>query len=89
MQIAILGPLVVRNGVAPVDVAGSRLRRLLIRLALDAGRPVSAGALIDAVWDDAPPSDAANALQSLTSRLRRALGGAEHMSWVSFLSLEK
>src|SRR4249919_3023322 len=39
VQIAILGPLVVRNGVTPVDVAGSRLRRLLIRLALDAGRP--------------------------------------------------
>ena len=79
MQIAILGPLVVRNGATPVDVAGSRLRRLLIRLALDAGRPVSAGALIDAVWDATPPSDEANALQSLISRLRRALGGAEYI----------
>ena len=76
MQIAILGPLEVRSGDTLVDVAGSRLRHLLIRLALDAGRPVSGAALADAVWGDQPPADEANALQSLVSRLRRALGGA-------------
>ncbi|HEY7049884.1 MAG TPA: BTAD domain-containing putative transcriptional regulator [Jatrophihabitantaceae bacterium] len=76
MQIAILGPLEVRDGDAVVDVAGSRLRSLLIRLALDAGRPVNAAALVDAVWGDQPPAEAANALQSLVSRLRRTLGGA-------------
>jgi predicted ATPase/DNA-binding SARP family transcriptional activator len=76
VQIAILGPLEVRDGDIGVDVAGSRLRSLLIRLALDAGRPVSAAALVDAVWGEQPPADAANALQSLVSRLRRALGGA-------------
>jgi len=78
VQIAILGPLEVRDGDAggSIDVAGSRLRSLLIRLALDAGRPVSAPALVDAVWGDQPPAEEANALQSLVSRLRRALGGA-------------
>ncbi|HEY3633228.1 MAG TPA: BTAD domain-containing putative transcriptional regulator, partial [Jatrophihabitantaceae bacterium] len=78
MQIAILGPLEVRDGDAggSIEVAGSRLRSLLIRLALDAGRPVSAAALVDAVWGDQPPAEAANALQSLVSRLRRTLGGA-------------
>jgi len=76
VQIAILGPLEVRDGDLLVDVAGSRLRSLLIRLALDPGRPVSASALVDAVWGDQPPAEAANALQSLVSRLRRALGGA-------------
>ena len=76
MQIGILGPLEVRSGDVLVDVAGSRLRRLLIRLALDAGRPVSGAALADAVWGDRPPADEANALQSLVSRLRRTLGGA-------------
>jgi predicted ATPase len=75
VQIAILGPLEVRDGAAALDVAGSRLRRLLIRLALDAGRPVSASALVEAVWGERPPVEAANALQSLVSRLRRALGG--------------
>ncbi|HEY3714205.1 MAG TPA: BTAD domain-containing putative transcriptional regulator [Jatrophihabitantaceae bacterium] len=76
MQIAILGPLEVRDGDVLVDVAGSRLRSLLIRLALDPGRPVSASALVDAVWGDQPPAEAANALQSLVSRLRRTFGGA-------------
>jgi predicted ATPase/DNA-binding SARP family transcriptional activator len=76
VQIAILGPLEVRDGDVGMDVAGLRLRSLLIRLALDAGRPVSATALVEAVWGEQPPADAANALQSLVSRLRRALGGA-------------
>lgn len=76
MEIAILGPLEVRDGDAVIDVAGSRLRGLLICLALSAGRPVSAVALVDAVWGEQPPADAANALQSLVSRLRRTLGAA-------------
>jgi predicted ATPase/DNA-binding SARP family transcriptional activator len=76
VDIAILGPLEVRGGDAIVHVAGSRLRGLLIRLALSAGRPVSAAALVDAVWGEQPPAEAANALQSLVSRLRRTLGDA-------------
>ena len=68
MDIAILGPLEVRDGDTVIDVAGSRLRGLLIRLALSAGRPVSAAALVDAIWGEQPPAEAANALQSLVSR---------------------
>jgi DNA-binding SARP family transcriptional activator len=51
VQIALLGPLEVCDD-AGVRVAlpGVRLRTLLARLALDAGRPVSSAALIDAVW---------------------------------------
>ena len=74
MEIALLGPLEVRAGSgAPVEVGGARLRTLLIRLALDPGRVVTTSALIDALWDDDPPAGAANALQALVSRLRRAL----------------
>jgi predicted ATPase/DNA-binding SARP family transcriptional activator len=76
MQIGILGSLQVHNGTVAVEIAGSRLRALTIRLALDAGRAVSATALVDAIWGEQPPADEANALQSLVSRLRRALGGA-------------
>jgi predicted ATPase/DNA-binding SARP family transcriptional activator len=77
VQVGILGPLVVADDAgAPIELSGARLRALLARLALDAGRPVSAGALIDAVWSDSPPADAANALQALVSRLRRTLGDA-------------
>src|SRR5262252_8694596 len=74
VRIAILGPLAVADdGGADVPVGGARLRTLLIRLALDAGRTVSTDALVDAVWADDPPPGAGNALQALVSRLRRAL----------------
>ena len=78
LRIAILGPLEVRAGpgLPVVEVAGPRLRRLLLRLALDPGRVVTTGQLVDAVWDQDPPAGAANALQALVSRLRRLLPGA-------------
>ncbi|HEY3000990.1 MAG TPA: BTAD domain-containing putative transcriptional regulator, partial [Kribbellaceae bacterium] len=78
MRIAILGPTDVRvaDG-SPVEVRGGRLRALLVRLALDAGRPVSTAALVDALWGDEPPAAVANALQSLVSRLRTALGSTD------------
>ena len=77
MQVAILGPLEVSDdGGAPVVVSGARLRDLIVRLALAGGRPVSTGELGDAVWGDDPPADLTNALQTLVSRARRALGGA-------------
>ncbi|MDQ8043310.1 MAG: BTAD domain-containing putative transcriptional regulator [Patulibacter sp.] len=74
MEVAVLGALEVRRDGAEVTVPGARVRALLACLALDAGRAVSRDTLIDAVWDDRPPGDAAHALQALVSRLRRALG---------------
>ncbi|HEX2820146.1 MAG TPA: BTAD domain-containing putative transcriptional regulator [Streptosporangiaceae bacterium] len=77
MQVAILGPLeVYDDGGTAVAVAGVRLRGLIARLALAGGQPVSTGALAEAVWDCALPAEVANALQTLVSRARRALGGA-------------
>ena len=88
LKVSILGALEVRAGDGDGDGSGhagdalvpvgrARLRALLIRLALDAGRSVSVGALVDALWNEEPPDGAANALQSLVSRLRRALGNPE------------
>jgi len=72
--VGILGPLEVGVGGAAVEVGGVRLRALLIRLALDVGRLVTVDALAEALWGgDTAPADPANALQSLVSRLRRAL----------------
>jgi predicted ATPase/DNA-binding SARP family transcriptional activator len=59
-----------------VAVTGARLRGLIARLALAGGQPVSTGALAGAVWDHVPPTEVANALQTLVSRARKALGGA-------------
>ncbi|MFG3055151.1 BTAD domain-containing putative transcriptional regulator [Kitasatospora sp. NPDC048239] len=63
------------TGGGPVPVGGPRLRALLARLALDAGRAVRAEELAQALWgEETAPGDRANALQSLVSRLRRVLG---------------
>jgi predicted ATPase/DNA-binding SARP family transcriptional activator len=74
MRVGVLGPLEVSDAAGrPVRVGGHRVRALLILLALDAGRVVPAHSLIDRLWPAARPTDAANALQSLVSRLRVAL----------------
>jgi predicted ATPase/DNA-binding SARP family transcriptional activator len=75
--VGVLGPLQVEQDGRRVAVGGGRLRALLARLALDAGRPVTTGRLVDAVWEDDLPADHVHALQSLVSRLRRSLGDAE------------
>ena len=54
------------------DVPGVRLRGLLIALALEPGHAVPKATLVDWIWGERPPSDAANALQRLVSRLRKA-----------------
>ncbi|WP_219467936.1 AfsR/SARP family transcriptional regulator, partial [Nonomuraea rhizosphaerae] len=69
MRVAILGPLEVESAA----ISGARLRLLLVRLALAAGRTVTVEELADALWPEERPADPANALQSLVSRLRRAL----------------
>jgi DNA-binding SARP family transcriptional activator len=69
-----LGPLEVSAGSGSVlEVRGTRLRALLILLALQPGRVITASRLAGALWGDDQPADATNALQALVSRLRRAL----------------
>ncbi|TNC27989.1 BTAD domain-containing putative transcriptional regulator [Amycolatopsis alkalitolerans] len=81
MRVCVLGPVSARaDDGAPIEVGGARLRTLLARLALDANRSVTADALVDGLWGVEPPADAANALQSLVSRLRRALGDGARLT---------
>jgi DNA-binding SARP family transcriptional activator len=69
-----LGTLEVRADSGELlEVGGSRLRALLIMLALRPGQLVPASELIDGLWAGQAPNGAANALQALVSRLRRAL----------------
>ncbi|MBO2458243.1 BTAD domain-containing putative transcriptional regulator [Actinomadura violacea] len=73
MRVAILGPLSVTHEGRGVAVGGARLRVLLVRLALEPGRPVAVDSLVRDLWPDGGPSDRVHALQALVSRLRRAL----------------
>jgi predicted ATPase/DNA-binding SARP family transcriptional activator len=71
----VLGVLeICRDGVT-VPLPGGRRRAVLAALLVRAGRPVPAGALIDAAWGDDLPADPRPALQTVLSRLRGALGG--------------
>ncbi|MFE5581684.1 BTAD domain-containing putative transcriptional regulator [Kitasatospora sp. NPDC056531] len=75
MRVAILGPLeVVVDGQA-VRIGGARLRTMLIRLALDAGRVVTVDSLTSALWPDGGPTEPSHALQSVVSRLRVTMNG--------------
>jgi DNA-binding SARP family transcriptional activator len=73
-----LGPFEVRTdeGVF-ADVPGARLRGLLITLALEPRRAVPRATLVDWIWGEHPPSDAANALQ----RLVPGCGGRCRKGW--------
>jgi DNA-binding SARP family transcriptional activator len=70
VRFGVLGPVEARlpDG-GPVAVGGPQVRALLAMLLLDAGRPVSADRLVEGLYG----TEAAHALQSQVSRLRRGL----------------
>ena len=75
MEVRLLGPLeVVGDDGAGVAVSGAKLRALLARLAIDAGRAVPPDRLLDDIWGDELPGTARNTLQVLVSKLRQLLG---------------
>lgn len=73
LRVTLLGPLRVSRGTAVVPVPGARLRGLLVRLALAGGRAVEPGVLAGAIWAAELPAVPGHALQTLVSRLRRAV----------------
>ncbi|MEV4119927.1 BTAD domain-containing putative transcriptional regulator [Micromonospora sp. NPDC049645] len=78
MRFGVLGPLTVwTTRGAVVAVPGVKVRTLLAALLLHDGQPVPADRLIDYLWGDAPPTNAAGALSAKVSQLRRVLADAE------------
>jgi DNA-binding SARP family transcriptional activator len=74
LEFRILGPLEVVERDRALTLGGSRQRTLLAVLLTRANQVVSADRLIDELWGDQPPGNAANALHYHVSRLRKALG---------------
>jgi YVTN family beta-propeller protein len=73
VEFRVLGPLeVVKDGVT-LRLQRPRLRALLALLLLHANEVVSSDRIIDALWGDDPPQNAANAVQTTVSRLRKQL----------------
>ncbi|WP_331738445.1 MULTISPECIES: AfsR/SARP family transcriptional regulator [unclassified Streptomyces] len=79
MEFRLLGLVEVqdeRTGLRIVPT-GAKQRALLGALVVKAGHNVSVQRLIDELWGEHPPANAANALQLHVARLRRLLSGPE------------
>ena len=75
MEFRILGELEVLDDAGQrVEVVGHRRRALVALLATHPNEAVSSDRLVDALWEDETPANAANALQTVVSRVRRAIG---------------
>jgi len=72
LTVAVLGPVEVRRDDVRLAVPSGKTTEVLVRLALDAGRPVRAERIIDELWGG--ERTARNTLQAKVSALRRALG---------------
>ena len=74
LTVAVLGPLEVTLDGRRVPVPSGKTSELVVRLALEAGAPVSADRLVDDLWSAGGRGTRRNTLQSKVAMLRRAFG---------------
>src|SRR5690348_4961408 len=72
VEFGVLGPVEVRDRGRPLAIGGERERLVLAVLLLNANRMTGAGQLVDALWENPPPTAKAQ-LHNLISSLRRRL----------------
>jgi DNA-binding SARP family transcriptional activator len=72
----VLGPLEMTVGGTPVPVGAAKQRAVLAMLLLNRNRAVSSDALIQAAWEDSPPTEARASLHAYVSNLRRLINDA-------------
>ena len=75
MDFRILGPLEVLDEGVAITLGGSKQRALLALLLLHPNETLSTDRLIDELWGERPPANAAKTVQMQISRLRKALAG--------------
>lgn len=85
-EFRLLGPVFVHDGATGAGIvpSGPKQRALLATLVLHAGELLSVDRLVEELWGDRPPSNAANALQAHVARLRRLLPSPGR-TWISTL----
>jgi DNA-binding SARP family transcriptional activator len=72
VRVCVLGSLEVEGDGGLIPVGGPQARRVVARLALDAGRAVSVDALADDAWGEDQPATARHTIATHVLRLRRA-----------------
>ncbi|MCW3812854.1 winged helix-turn-helix domain-containing protein [Micromonospora sp. DR5-3] len=73
LRFEILGPQRAWYADRPLDLGAGKQRAVLAVLLLSAGRPVSTGQLVEAVWPEEPPANGPNVVQKHVAGLRRVL----------------
>jgi len=73
LRFGLLGPLAAWRDGRPLALGAPQQRAVLAVLLVRRGRAVSADALVDALWPDAPPANAVQAVRTYVSRLRKLL----------------
>lgn len=76
VDVRVLGPVELAIAGELRDVGGPRQRALLAALALEPGKAVAPGRLVDLVWPRGRPATAETTLYSYVTRLRGLLGDA-------------
>ncbi|WP_053204139.1 AfsR/SARP family transcriptional regulator [Jiangella muralis] len=76
MGINLLGPIELAGSELRVEVGPTRLRVVLVALALQVNRVVAVDELIDAVWESEPPTTARAQIRICISELRRMFQAA-------------
>ncbi len=76
MQVGVLGPLEVSVGDLALDAGPPKQQCVLAVLALEANRVVGVNALLDRLWEEDPPEQARNVVQTYVARWRRTFSRA-------------
>lgn len=76
LEIGLLGPLVVTVGGRSVVPSAAKQRRLLALLAVNLGREVSMGTIVEELWGGCPPSGPTAAVQTYVKHLRHRIAAA-------------
>src|SRR5688572_4180285 len=80
MYAKVLGPLSIHHGAHEITPTAQKPCAVLAHLLLDHDRPVPVSALIDELWNEAPPRNARAALQTYVFHLRQKLTRATGLS---------
>jgi SARP family transcriptional regulator, regulator of embCAB operon len=76
MRVTLLGPLSAHLGDTDIAPGAAKQRQILALLALNGGRVVTVGTLVEELWGDYPPRSFATTLQTYVLQLRKRLAAA-------------